>query len=67
MNGLVDSAAANRKHRIAGLVRSLVDLKPLSAECEHLRHKGHAVKLTVVVERFEDFCPTSDLDPVADT
>jgi hypothetical protein len=48
---LMDAASANGKNCIASLVCSLVDLKPLSAESEHLGHERHAVELTVAVER----------------
>ena len=67
MNGLMDAAAANRKHRIAGLVRPLVDLKTLSAEGEHFRHERHAFQLAVLVEGCEDLFPATDLNPIADT
>src|SRR5690348_1207313 len=66
MNCLADAAPANREDRVAGLVRPLVDLKPFTAESEHLRHERHAFELTGSVERRKDFFLATDLDPVSD-
>src|SRR5579859_6015926 len=63
---LINPASADWKDRVAGLVRSFIDLKPLAAECEHLRHERHAVQLPVGVERPQDFLFASHFHPVAD-
>jgi hypothetical protein len=47
-------------------MRALVDLKLLAAECKHLGHERHAVKLPVAVERVQDFVLAPDFYPVAD-
>src|SRR6476661_4269075 len=42
-------------NRIAGLVGALVDLKPLTAPLEHLRHQWQSIEPTIRVEGREDF------------
>jgi len=50
---------------VTGLVRPLVDLKALPAILEHFRHKRHAIKLSLGIERGQYFCLASNLDPVS--
>jgi hypothetical protein len=65
VNRLIDAASTNRKNRIAGLVRPLVDLKLSAAEREHLGHERHAVELPLAVECAQDLIFASDLHPLA--
>jgi hypothetical protein len=64
MDCLVDPTPADRKNCIASLVCPLVNLVPLPAKLEHLRHKRHAVELAVAVECPQDFFLASYFDPV---
>src|SRR5436305_1781016 len=50
MDCALDPASSYRKHGIARLVRSLINLEFLAAECEHLRHERHPIELAVAVE-----------------
>ena len=61
-----DAASANRKDRIAGLMRALVDLKRLAAKCERFGHEWKMVKATVFVQSQEDLFPAADFDPISD-
>src|SRR6202040_3757495 len=53
--------------RIAGLVRALVNTKPLTAVFEHLRHEGEPPAASILVERPEVLLLAQDLYPVACT
>src|SRR5215475_1806596 len=65
MNGIGNTTAANRKHRIACFVSPFENLEFLSAESEHLRHKLHAVEFTFTVEGRKDFFLAADFHPFA--
>jgi len=52
------------RDRIAGLVSSLVNLKPLTAPFEHLRHERQSLEAAVLVDRCENLVLTSDFDPI---
>jgi hypothetical protein len=49
MNCPFDSATANWKDRIAGLMGALVNLKPLTTKCEHFSHEWKIVEAAVFV------------------
>ncbi len=66
MNCPFDSATANWKDRIAGLMRALVNLKPLTTKCEHFRHEWKIVEAAVFVQSQEDLFPAPDFDPISD-
>src|SRR5579864_8554800 len=65
VDGILHAPSADREHRVAGLVRALIDVKTTAAECEHLRHERHAVELAVLVESTQDFILAANLEPVA--
>ena len=50
MHSPFDPAPANWKDRIAGLVRPLVNLKPLTAKRKHFRHERKLVEAAVFVQ-----------------
>ena len=52
-------------HRVAGLMRALVDLEALAAIAEHLRHEGQILEPAVLVERPQDLFLAQDLHPLA--
>jgi hypothetical protein len=62
---MVDTSASNRENCVASLVRSLVNLKSLPAEREHLGHKRHAIELPFVVQSTQDFFLAADFHPIA--
>jgi hypothetical protein len=65
MDTIGESAAGNGVDRVAGLVRALVDLKPLSAVLEHLRHERQALHATAFVKRAQNLFFTADFHPIA--
>ena len=65
MNTIGKSAAGNGVDRVAGLVRALVDLEPLSAVLEHLRHERQALHATAFVKRAQNLFLTADFHPIA--
>jgi hypothetical protein len=65
MNCPFDTAPADRKNGIAGLVRPLIDSKLPATVLEHLRHERHTVESPVAVEGPQDFVFGSDFDPIA--
>lgn len=67
MDGMGDAATLYRKSCVAGLVRALVKLKPLTAEGKHLWHEGHAFDAAGAIEGRENFIFGADLDPIAHT
>jgi hypothetical protein len=67
MNRTVHSAPTHRKNRVASFVRPFIDLKPLTAECEHLGHERHAIDTSVTVEGTQDFVFAAYLHPIADS
>ena len=67
MDRTVNLTSAHREDCVARLVSPLVNLKAHPAKREHLRHEGHAVKLSVSVERRENFLLASYLYPIADS
>jgi hypothetical protein len=64
VNGILDMASSDRKDGIARFVRPLVDLKSFAAERKHLRHKRHAVELSVHVQGSKNFFLAADFDPI---
>ena len=65
MDRLVEPPPANRENSIAGLVRSFVNLEPLTAEREHLWHERHAIEPSLDVERSENLFLASNFHQVA--
>src|SRR5258706_4621898 len=64
MNGILHPAAFVVVNRVTRLVSTFVDTKTLSAEREHLRHKGEVFQAAVFVERGQDFFTAADLHPI---
>src|SRR5262245_8561997 len=60
------TGAGNRPRIVAGLVCTLKNLEPLSAEPEHFRHEWHPIQPSVPIERLQDVLLAADLDPIAD-
>jgi hypothetical protein len=65
MHSPFDTASANWKDRIAGLVGSLVNLKPLAAKCKHFGHERKIVEAAVAVQGCEDLLAAPDFYPVS--
>jgi hypothetical protein len=59
-----DPASATQNNRVAGLVRTFVNLKPLAAEREHFWHEGHPVGLAIAVQCVQYFFFASYLYPI---
>ena len=55
MNGIAHSPSGGLVDRVAGLVRTLVNPKRLSAILKHLRHERQVLELSVFVQRAQNF------------
>jgi hypothetical protein len=64
MYGILHSTHAGPANGVAQFVGALVDGHLLSAVLQHLRHEWQGVKLTVLVESFENLVLASHLHTV---
>jgi hypothetical protein len=65
MHGIGYSSTPHGENGVTRLVRPLENLEALPTKGEHLGHKGHTLKLPILVERLEDFVLAADFDPLA--
>lgn len=65
MDTIGEPAASNRVDRVAGLMRALVDLEPLSTVFEHLRHEGQSLLAARFIKRKQNLIFATDLNPIA--